>query len=265
MAIGIVTSRQDPAGRNIRKYLLEAVSWEKMGNFEQEMTLRNENFIFLETERSLLEANHLESHFNVDLWVFASKHSANSGINSFTVHAPGNWGEAVYGGRTEELAFTDADIVKNCFLKLKELGKDSDSQITLEVTHHGPTELGKPIIFVEIGSDFSNWQNEKNGEIVGKTILSLKNNQKWIKCVGFGGTHYAPSFSKLLIDSNISIGHIGPKHANLSEKMIKMAFNRTLDCEKIILDWKGLKKEQKDLIKKVADNLGVEVLRTDQF
>jgi len=265
MKIGIATSRQDPAGKNIRNQLLKAASWKEMGNFEQEMILENGNFLLIETERSLLEANHLDSFFNVDLWVFGSKHSSESGIKSLTVHSPGNWGKAVYGGRDCELAFSDADMIKNSFLSLKSLLKDPDYQVTLEVTHHGPTELLKPVIFIEIGSNIDSWTNEKNGEILRKTILSLENGKKWTKCVGFGGTHYAPAFSKLLIDSNLSIGHIGPKYADLNKKNIKMAFDRTKDCEKIILDWKGLNKEQKDLIKEVAKENCIEVLRTDDF
>lgn len=252
--IGIVTSALDPAGKNIREYLSKNHFHKKIGEFEGSDVLEKEGFILIETTRSLLDTDHLDKEFDVDLWLFGSKHAAKSGINSLTVHSPGNWNKALYGGKDKEIAFSDAFAIKNCLLSLNALKKDDMGYIvSLEVTHHGPSSLKKPVVFVEIGSDEKSWKDKKAAEIVGESILAARNNQNWKICVGFGGTHYAPSFTELVLETEYATGHIAPKYVFLEEAMVRQAFQKTIGAEALVLDWKGLNKDQKNLIIGVND------------
>ena len=46
-----------------------------------------------------------------------------------------------------------------------------DFQITIEATHHGPTHLKKPSIFVEIGTTESQWNDESLCSSVAKLVV----------------------------------------------------------------------------------------------
>ena len=50
-------------------------------------------------------------------------------------------------------------IFKNDFIKEINNNRSSvlDYEITIEATHHGPTSLKKPLLFIEIGSTEKQW------------------------------------------------------------------------------------------------------------
>ncbi len=69
--------------------------------------------------------------------------------------------------------------------------------------------------------------------------------------VGFGGGHYCPQFTKKLFEGGFAFGHICPKYAadSLTEDVILQAINKTTPRpEKVLIEWKGLKKEPRDNI-----------------
>ncbi len=263
--IGIVTSRQDTAGRGIREFLKEKRDFStKVGDFEGSEVLESQKyppFLLIETEKSLLDAEHLGSSFNVDLWIFGSRHKSESGTKTLTAHPPGNWKEAKYGGNPEEMAFCDPNTIKNALLGLKSANLDG-YDVSLEVTHHGPTSLKKPVLFVEIGSDEEAWKDPLAIEAAGNAILATFKPDGPFRCgVGFGGGHYAPGFTELVLKTDCAIGHITPKYREFDEKTVKESINKTIGAKFIVIDWKGLTKDKKEVVFKAGADLGMPVLR----
>ena len=63
-------------------------------------------------------------------------------------------------------------------------------RVSYEVTHHGPTALVTPSLFVEIGSTATEWADPAAGRAVAESILTAVP-EETINLIGFGGTHYA--------------------------------------------------------------------------
>jgi len=264
--IGILTSSRDPAGVNIRNYLLKEYFTEKKGIFDDTPVFTFNEFVLVETKSSLLEVDpKLDDHFDVDFWLFGSKHASSENVPALTVHSPGNWNDAKYGGKPNELAFSDACAIKNCLLNLHNSPNRAKYEVCLEVTHHGPTSLKKPVIFVEIGSSKEYWEDGVAAAVVSEAILKANERQDWDVCVGFGGTHYAPGFTKLLLNTNYATGHIGPKYVTFSHENIKMAIEKTKMAKSVVLDWKGLNYEQKSLIRQFLSEQSLPVYKLGEL
>ena len=54
----------------------------------------------------------------IGYYVVASRHTSRSGAPTLTVHATGNFGEAVYGGHPRELQRVIANPLRNVYLEL---------------------------------------------------------------------------------------------------------------------------------------------------
>ena len=79
--------------------------------------------------------------------------------------------------------------------------------VTLEVTHHGPTELSVPSLYAEIGSTETQWKDPEAGEVVAKAILAVSL-EKVPAGLGFGGGHYAMRQTGLLLKPEFLLGTI---------------------------------------------------------
>lgn len=248
-----VASKQDLAGRNIFKhihekqpslshYLIEkeSVQADKIG---QEEPLKNYDFI-----------------------IFASKHESSKGKPSLTVHAPGNWKEARFGGREGKVCKTSGRVLKCLFNSLdkeaKKSGLDSKYDLTLEVTHHGPY-LEKPCCFIEIGSSEKEWKDKQAGEVIVRSIKKGINSfdngdyKDSIPAIGMGGPHYAPSFTKVQLNSDYAVSHIIPQYVfPVNNEMIREAVNKTEEeVEMALLDWKGMKgEERQEVVELLKEN-----------
>jgi D-aminoacyl-tRNA deacylase len=269
MKIGICTSSTDLAGVNIKGNLLRNMKFQKYKN-----GLRWENIFYFETDKSLLTLKKLE--FDVDLWIFGSKHKSISGKPCLTVHAPGNWtNEAQYGGSPETLAYTWPIALKKAiqYLWHETMLQNLDFDVTLEVTHHGPTDLAKPIIFIEIGSSEREWQNPDAINIVSKVIrqvaIELSNSSPEIEtaAIGLGGPHYSKKFTQIMLETNFAIGHIMPKYVGekIDPRIISEAISKSGDAKYAIIDWKGLNSITKNKILEKLKTLDVEVLKTKKL
>ena len=124
----------------------------------------------------------------------------------------------------------------------------------MEVTHHGPTIMNTPLLFMEIGSSEEQWRNEIAAEIVALSALDVINKKlpkNTITCLGIGGPHYCPNFNKLIQSHEYATGHIIPKYVleNMNLNMIKTALTRTIpQCTRVILDRKGIPSGARQLI-----------------
>jgi len=196
-----------------------------------------------------------------DIIIFASRHRSKDGRQILTVHHTGNTKEASYGGHPMELAAAAPQAMRSIFLNLKTLAKNEDFEVTLESTHHGPTDLKTPSIFVEIGSSEREWVDPVAGRIVANAILMLDNEDVPV-AVGFGGNHYAPRQTKLIEETNVAFGHIFPTYKldDLDETLVGQAFERSCG-DFAYLDRKSMNARQRNQLIEIIVGLGYDVLR----
>jgi D-aminoacyl-tRNA deacylase len=76
--------------------------------------------------------------------------------------------------------------------------------------------------------------------------------------LGIGGPHYNSKFSRMALENQIAFGHMMPKYAiqGIDAEILKQCIERTLErVESVILDWKGIKGEDKQpLVRILVDN-----------
>jgi D-aminoacyl-tRNA deacylase len=263
----IVTSTKDIAGTNVYNALAKNFGFEKSGVFEGGAVYKKGNVSLIATEMGQVEAEHLDGHFSPDYYVFASRHRSVSGERTLTVHTPGNLTEeAKVGGRPKELAFAAPDAVKTALLKLEKSRSEQnlDYKVSMEVTHHGPTTLKKPVLFVEVGSTESEWKDPKAVDAVAKAALAAaENRQTYNKGIGIGGNHYAPRHTRFVLESSATLGHLVPTYAmdSFDPAMFRKAVEKS-SATFCFLDWKGMKREQREIIMKMSQDIGVRIRRS---
>ncbi len=267
----LVTSVKDIASQTIKKVLIEDHGFSESGeSFEGNPIYTLGNSVkLITTTREMIESNHLEQHFNAEVFVFCSRHKAQSGKPALLVHSTGNLGEeALFGGKPQELSVSTGSLVS---VALRALLHERDSRnleefdVTMEVTHHGPTSLGTPLLFVELGSDEIFWRHKEGARSVAAAAMAcIKEPFNEDSMIGFGGNHYASKFNRLVIEKNLRIGHIAPKHAldGLTEDVVLQMIQRSRETTKsAVIDWKGTNSQQKAHILPILEKLGLEVVR----
>lgn len=236
----ILYSSLDIAGKNIGKFLRE----KKLN--EAKIFELNESIVYIKN----LPSEILKEFKEGDIIIVASRHKSESKIPTFTAHTPGNFNEAKLGGKEKCLSISPALYLRKAIIELKKENEkhQKDYQVTLEVTHHGPT-LDFPIMFIEVGSSEEQWNDLNACKIVVDVIENLCNykpeNEGIKVMIGIGGTHYAPNFTMKLLSENIAVGHIMPKY-NFNENLIIEMIKKTIPRPNLALfDWKGLNSDQK--------------------
>ncbi len=190
-----------------------------------------------------------------------SPHKSEAGIPSLTVHTPGNWGKALFGGEAKKLNIAMPTLMTSILLEMRKRAL-LDFQVCFEVDHHGPT-VDVPICFVEIGSSEREWAMRELAELVVESVLSALDSPispDKIAC-GFGGGHYAPTFSKLA-EQGFAFGHMMAKYnaPDLSRELLEQAVEKnTEEVEVFVVERKGLPSSAKELVRKFAEEHGLEV------
>lgn len=263
----LVASAKDPASKNLATELIESqgfsstrVAWRGRPVYQRD------SFLLTLIDEEIIRPPDLDAYFNPQSYIFLSRHSAKSGVPSLTAHTTGNFGEAELGGNPKEIGWVNPDVLKNYLISLKKRsGTVGDYQVTVEATHHGPTSLKKPVLFVEIGSDAKNWNDKGAARVVDAALLeSLREPKSWDKvAIGFGGTHYPEKFNKLLVENDFAFAAIAPRYALEyidSTVFAQMLQKSTKLPRYAILDWKGLG-AQKDKIVGLVQQFGLEAIR----
>jgi D-aminoacyl-tRNA deacylase len=242
-----------------------------------------ENEIYLGlTVSPLIHLNDLklgDSSIDPDLLIFASRHRSETERPAFLAHTTGNWADkADFGGNPRELSTASALLLKAGLLSLIEQAKTSsysNFSLDIEVSHHGPTTLEKPLIFMELGSSEKEWVIDDAGKVVSSAVINtvLKylelQKQKEIKVgIGFGGMHYAPQFKKLIMNKNIAVSFICPKYfvQKLNRDMIEQMINKNLEqVDYFIIDWKGTNSADKQHLVPLLEEFDVPIKKTKEF
>ena len=264
----IICSKKDLAGQNIKEWLISLLSPDKrkLGNYT---LYEAEKIGIVEIEERLIYADYIdlklkkEMDFNEVL--FASRHSSKDKRKIFSVHVSGNVKTADFGGKPYSLARPSPITMKNYVLALKEkLERKPEFTFTLEVTHHGPSEIKTPSAFYEIGSTEVEWRDEEAARIVAESMIeAIDGREDWNIAVGVGGTHYAPRQTEIMLNTTFTFGHNFAKYTfeGLNEEILAKAIEIS-EADYIIIDEKSTTSKIKGLINQVAEKLNVEVLKS---
>jgi len=234
----LVAYQDDPAGHNMAKYLSKEMNLED-GIF------RGKYYDLIIIPTPAISADWLEEKYDYDGFIFLSKHAAESGVLALTCHSTGNFSEAKFGGNEKQVAIPHPDFQK-AYLQLlqKNQEKFSEFQITIEATHHGPTALRKPCIFVEIGTTEKQWTDESLCHSVAKLVHQVMSETipENPMAICFGGTHYPSKFTTQLLEGKYALGTVIPKHAldNLDEELFSHVLSQNNMAKFALLDWGGL-------------------------
>ena len=276
---------------NIREKFLNS----KVYNFEETDFMWHENPIFkLKTESTendvilgltkdpLIFLNDLKlnkSKLNPDLLIFASRHTSKMAKPAFLVHTTGNWSmNADFGGEPQDLSRASALLHKAGLYSLIEQNSSisfANFTIDIEVTHHGPTVLDIPLLFMELGSSKAEWEIKEAGKFLANSIISTifkflefkeLNNQS--VGVGFGGTHYAPNFNRLISNKEIAMSFICPKYyiQGLNEDLIRIMIDNTYEnVDYFLIDWKGTNSEDKKHLMPLLEDFDIPIKKTKDY
>jgi D-aminoacyl-tRNA deacylase len=213
--LAVVVSRADEASEQIGEKLLEVESWtehedssrpaaEGGGTYYRSAGVELRSFEDLHLHLDGVAAAFEEP----ELLVFASRHSGETGP-LLTAHATGNFGPAEYGGREGSLARAAPNALKRVRAAFEEHAPDG-YDTGIECSHHGPSVVGCPSLFVELGSSEAEWADEAGAAAVARSILSLRGAaaHRERTVVGFGGGHYAPRYDRVLTETDWAVGHV---------------------------------------------------------
>lgn len=264
----ILFSSKITASRNIASELMK-LGFEKTSENEWEF----EKTRLIDTKADVILD--VPTNYETDYFIVISPHRSEANLKSLTVHIPGNWDSADFGGKPRTLNFSYPSRQKILLQKMHGKNKKFglDFSVNFEVDHHGPT-IGKPIIFTEIGSSESEWKNPLAAKIIAESVFeticetqgakSETGNPESKTFFGVGGGHYAPVFSRYAIERDFGFGHMLPKYKadSIAGDTFGQAMEKNFEkVEKIMLDKKGVNKGQREKIEKLANEFGVEIIR----
>jgi D-aminoacyl-tRNA deacylase len=296
----IISSSEDIASMNIRDKLLnsEYYSFERvdykwkgktilklkkyLNDKKKNLYLKTNNIYLGLTNEPMIFMEDLElqeSVFDPDFIIVASRHASKAARPALLTHTTGNWSKkADFGGQSEELSKSSAILHKAGFLSLLEQVKDKFLEnyvIDIEVTHHGPTNLEKPLIFMELGSSKKEWGDIGAAKIVANAMINtifkyieFEKTERNKIGLGFGGSHYAPNFNRLIRNEDIAMSFICPKYfiQNLNYKIIEqMILNTYENVDFFIIDWKGVNSDDKKHLLPILQQFKIPIRKTKDF
>ena len=267
----LVASKRDQASLNIAQNLIRHHGFQRQAFPSPREEYRKNQLRLLIIEKELIYTQPGDIPGNHTSIIFLSKHRSTTETPALTVHATGNLtNEAAYGGNPEEVSFVEPHRLQAALTTLDKRVKESNLRIpvTMEATHHGPTNFPVPVCFIEIGSGPSQYGDPVLGKIAAEAAIAATNppQTRAKNTVGFGGTHYPAKHTKLCLDGTYLIGHIVSRYAlegGVQNKVLESTFKKTLkECKTALVDWKGLKGEDRRRLLNTLPSWNVEPVRT---
>jgi D-aminoacyl-tRNA deacylase len=266
----LVASNKDVASLNIARQVLNhypfkvtGTSFQKNPVYDAQVNKKGITLIIL-NEESVNAQSLTDSFTKPELIVFISRHSSTSGKPTLSVHTPGNISTAELGGLPRKVSVSPATAMRDALKALSYFkeGMQLKYEVSYECTHHGPS-LSAPTMFVELGSAPEQWRDTKAAEAVAHAAISAiskfgasKNNA----VLGVGGTHYNQRFTRMALGDEAVFGHMISKYAvpNVNAEMLSQCVDKTLEkVECAVLDWKGIKSEDKPQLLQALDEVGL--------
>ncbi|MBI5635738.1 D-aminoacyl-tRNA deacylase [Candidatus Micrarchaeota archaeon] len=260
----VVYSAEDACGSNCAKFLL------KQGFVERAPieTTNGKKRFWLNIDKTIgvLEASErlsvdgeylsrLDVVKNAGLIVFPYRHRSSSNpAPVLTAHSTGNFFSSTEkGGNPRQLSRSCAGalkFVRDYFQKSPLRGYE----FVFEATHHGPTSLTNPCLFIEIGPSQMQWNDLAACEYVSKLVFSLactpvSNLRAPSAFIGFGGGHYNGFLKQ--VDGGKAFSFAASKHVldELDSSLVKQMAENTLEKPVFaVIDWNGCTGEQRKKI-----------------
>lgn len=212
--LAVVVSRADRASEHIGEQLLALDDWsredETIPDAEGGGTVYRTEGIELRTFDGLhVDAEGLAAPFDdPDLLFVVSRHAGDTGP-LLTAHPTGNAGPAAFGGEPESFARAAPNALAELLRAFDDHAPGS-YDVAMECTHHGPTDLDVPSLFVELGSDDDQWEDPDGARAVAQAVLDCRSADadRDRQLVGFGGGHYARLFERIVRETDWAVGHV---------------------------------------------------------
>ncbi|WP_247731308.1 D-aminoacyl-tRNA deacylase [Halovivax limisalsi] len=221
--IAIVESRADRASVHVCDQLRRLAAWdERVDDARSDADgggtyYRTDGFELRSFDALHLDLVRPDEAFgeSPDVLVFASRHSGETGP-LLSAHFTGNVGPAEFGGETNAVA-TAAPNALATLLEAYDRHAPEEYEVGMECTHHGPSDVGCPSLFAELGSDDAQWDDPAGAEAVARAILDLRGvsphridpeSGRPRQLVGFGGGHYVPRFERIVRETAWTVGHV---------------------------------------------------------
>ncbi len=280
--VALVYSLDDAAGRGAAEKLLEPIQGEPCSAPMAATCVRLPDLeaVLAGYRGETVEMEYLDESlaaFSPEAYIVLSRHASTSGKPTLSLHYPGNPGpQAQLGGRPRELAYTWPRLLsllaKTYHEEAARLGLLERYSFSLEATHHGPTSLRRPIIFIEIGSTENEWRDERAQEAMAAAVrrtlqLLAERGEEALPtgcriAVGVGGTHYPEKHTRLLLERKFCYSHIFAKYvlSDLDEDVLAQAVDKSKDPVEgfVVLKVPG---RVRKLIEAYAARRGLEVWR----
>jgi D-aminoacyl-tRNA deacylase len=269
--INILCSTVDRAGQNIKEHLLLKGEWEKAKNLPEAWeelvgVYENKDYRIIEIDQHHIYQDRIDQKmkkygFDTDLIIVASKHKSSDGRSVLTAHFTGNVKSADFGGKPYELSVASPGIMSSILKNMQTQARETNYEINMESTHHGPSDIRIPMVYAEIGSGEKQWSDPDAGEIVARSILEAEEADLPI-AVGFGGGHYASRQTKILLEEDITFGHNFPDYqlADIDKDLIEQAFLKS-GADFAYFDRKSMPSAERERIRKIIEELGYPILR----
>ena len=287
MTVLIISSTEDPASTNIKESLLEQTNWEEKDSWYGNIFYRHtnmKNIILMTINDRLIFRENLDSEIedflglNLKQIIFLSRHSSSTGQPTLTTHPIGNYGEALYGGKTKTLVPSSPRLMTHLLKILIKKTKQNKlyHKVCFEVTHHGPY-LETPTLFIEVGSDENEWKKKHPAETIAQSLIELFKKYHYEDdlptdipiLIGIGGGHYAPRFTDIIIEKKAAFGHMIPTYQiqanNIDEQVLEKTIEATPNLYGIYLHKKSIKKSQITEFKKFFDKKGILVISSKEL
>lgn len=264
----LVASSKNVASTTIASALIRDHGFESTGvRFGPKDLYQNGSVILATMDNEIIEPPDLDAYFRPQAYIFLSTHRAESGIPSLTVHTTGNFTDKeVLGAQPRQVGVIDPDLQKNYLIALNERRSQLDGyEITIEATHHGPTSLRRPVLFVELGSTEKQWGDAHAAGVVADALMaSLASGRKWDRvALAFGGTHYPQKFNKVLLEGDCALSAVVAKHYLewIDGEMFGQLIQRTSRFPRqVMVDWKGAGPHREKIIS-LSKQFALEVVR----
>jgi len=226
---------------------------------------RGKNYDLILIPTPVISADWLAEKYKYDGFIFLSKHASKTETPALTCHSMGNFSEALFGGKPRQVAIPHPHLQKSFMQALWAKRRDfAKFEITIEATHHGPTALNRPALFIEVGTTEKQWNDKmlcgSVARIVEEVMSKTPKNHDVAIC--FGGTHYPKKFTKELIDGQYALGTVIPKHALgfVDGELFSHILERNKETKYALVDWNGLGKNKQKIVN-LIETAGLEMIK----
>jgi D-aminoacyl-tRNA deacylase len=261
----ILASKRDIAAQTIAAELKRLTDFHASDSGD---LFRSGDVYLKHVETEGIYTNTIDVGFRPDVVIFASRHRSEANEPALTVHWTGNsTARADLGGTPKSLSLTDPPRLRAALLAL-DLARERKKLnyvVTLEATHHGPTELGAPTLFVELGSTEREWSDKTAASAAAEGIWAAATKPENGKAaVGFGGGHYCNKHCSAIRAEGYAFSHIFSKYffEDYDPSIVKMAYDRTVGgCQTAVIDWKGVRGPERARLLDDLRRMNVEIVR----